>query len=544
MKHSDSTSQGGFITAALLSFIVAILIIMGAVVQLVESNTLMVTNNIKSQRAFNIAEAGINYYLWHLSHNATDFKDGQTTPATPDPTLGYGPYTHTYINHDAVSEGTFTLWINPQSNGSTVAKIRSIGKLSGTNIIRTIDAQIGAPSFASYAVASDNALWFGNTEEATGPVHSNQGVRMDGASSTDVTSANTTYVPSNSLGGDGQSHAGVWCHTSVISPVNCNTRSKVDWRYPLPLLDFNQVSGSLCAMKKTAFSSDPATSGLANQANACSLIPTTRTPAYLPHRGTCSPSNSTSCSYSSTRGYLIQLNANGTYDLSNVNAENDTLTPYTSALTLSSIATGITIPANGVIFAEENVWVRTNPTFSGRVTIAAGRLAQSSVNAEIVIADDVLYGAKNGNDAIGLVSERSIFIAPYAPPTSGSFNFEIDAALLAQSGNITYGENSNSSTRRAGYRSNTAACTRGWTNSNQTFTFYGSVAARLDWTWTWLVGNSPCGNAANDPGNGYISGIKNNNTQYDYNLLYAPPPSFPITSTYNVLSWREVLTTP
>ncbi|MDQ5885977.1 MAG: hypothetical protein QG628_374 [Patescibacteria group bacterium] len=532
MKHvikKLGQDTAGFVLPTIISFLVAILIISAAVVQLIGSNTSIVGNNINSQRAFNIAEAGVNYYLWHLSHNSTDFKDGQTTPATPDPTLGYGPYVHDYIDDNAKKQGTFTLWIKPQGNGSTVAKIRSIGKTSGSNLIRTVEAQVGAPSFASYGVVSDTALWFGSTETATGPVHSNQGVRMDGPSTADVTSANATYVPPSSLGGNGStSRPGVWCDTSVTAPSNCNTRSKIDWRYPVPTVDFNQITGSLCTMKKTAFSADPSTASIANQANACTQTPNTRTASYLPQRAT-------NGSYNISRGYLVQLNTNGTYDLFNVNGENDRLTPYTTALTLQSVASGIAVPSSGVIYAEDNVWVRTNTTFNGRVTIGAGRLANSN-NAQIVIADDVVYSSKNGSVAIGLVAEDSVTIAPYAPPSSGSFNFEVDAAIIAQTGRVSY---------PSVYRSNSNACTRGWVNNNQTFTFYGAVASRQSWTWTWLRGSSSCGDSAYNPSEGrYISGINNNNTQYDYNLLYAPPPSFPTTSTYNILSWREVLTKP
>lgn len=518
------TDASGFISPMLLSFIVAMLILTGAVLELIDSNIGLVENNVKSQQALNIAEAGINYYLWHLSHNATDYKDGQSIPSTPDPVLGYGPYIHNYIDNNTVNEGTYTLWINPASSGSIVT-VRSLGKANGSNITRTIQAQIGAPSFASYAVASDSALWFGNTESADGPIHSNQGVRMDGASNADVTSANSTYVPSVQIGGDGASHPGVWCSPSVVSPVNCNTRSKSDWHYPVPSIDFNQITGDLCGMKKTAFLSDSSTSSLASKSNACSQTPTTRTTAYLPER---------SISYSNTKGYLIQLNPGGTYDLFNVNAETDTQSTYTNALSLQTVATGIAVPSSGVIFAEDNVWVRSNPTFHGRVTIAAGRLA-SSFNAQINVADNVLYSNKNGSDAIGLVAEGNIVIAPYAPPVSGGFNFEVDAAMISQSGNVYY---------PVQYKSNPNACTRGWVNSNQLFTYYGSIATRQIWTWTWLVGNNPCGNAAKDPTNGYISGIENNTTQYDYNLQYSPPPSFPFTSTYSILSWREVLTHP
>lgn len=519
--------QDGFVMPTLLSMLIIFVLLMGIVTTVIESNFFTVNRNSESQQAFNIAEAGVNYYLWHLSHNPTDYKDGQSTPATPDPELGYGPYVHEYRDSNAVVRGTYTLWISPQGNGSSVVKVRSIGKDNKSGQLRTIEAQVGAPSFANYAVLSDTALWFGSSETATGPVHSNQGVRMDGPSTADVTSANTTYTPPASLGGNGTSKPGVWCSTTVVAPVNCNTRSKVDWRFPVPSIDFNQVTGNLCSMKKTAFLADPSTASLAGQSNACTRTPTNRTASYLPQR-------SSTGSYNLTRGYLIQLNQNGTYDLFNVNGENDRATSYTTALTLQSVATGIDVPESGVIFAEDNVWVRTNPVFQGRVTIGAGRLANSN-NAEIVIADDVVYSTKNGSDAIGLVAENSVTLAPYAPPQSGGFTFEVNAALIAEFGSVRY---------PGRYRTNSNACTRGWANSNQQFNFYGSVASRQSWTWTWLQGAGSCGDAVNVPGTGYVSGIQTNNTQYDYNLEYAPPPSFPTTSTYDILSWREVLTRP
>jgi len=360
--------EEGFLLPSLLSITIALLIISTAALLLMDSNYLLVKRNINSQKAFNIAEAGVNYYLWHLAHNQTDYKDGGTTPTTPDPTLGYGPYVHQYYDDNNVNEGTYTLWINPQGGGSTIVTVRAIGQVAGGGAIRTIQAQIGAPSFASYAVASDGALWFGNTETADGPVDSNLGIRMDGPNTDIVSNANSTYVPSVSVGGDGHtSENGVWCSTSVTAPVNCNTRNKTTWTYPVPSINFNQVTTALCNMKKTAFAANSATSSLAGLANACSQTPNTLTPAYLPQR-------STSGAYSISKGYLIQLNTNGTYNLYNVNAETDTASSYSTALTLQLVSTGVAIPASGVIFAEDNVWVRSNPTFHGRVTIGAGRL--------------------------------------------------------------------------------------------------------------------------------------------------------------------------
>lgn len=520
MKFFKNKSEGGFIVPAALGIIIVIGIVAIATFTLVESNLYVVNNNVKRQKALNIAEAGVNYYLWHLSHSPGDYKDGNTGNLTQDPTLGYGPFVHNYVDDNARVTGTYTLYIKPSGSGSTVAKVRAIGKVANSDIIRTIDAYIGTPSFASYGVVSDTALWFGNTETASGPVHSNQGVRMDGASTSDVTSANTTYVPPVSVGGNGSSKPGVWCSSSVTTPVDCDSRPKTDWRYPVPSVDFNAISGNLCTIKKTAMGS--------NAANACSQTPTTRTSGYLPQRA----SNG---SYNSARGYLIQLNNNGTYDLFYVNGETDTASPYTSALTLSAQGTNIVVPDTGVIFAEDNVWVRTqtSSSYKGRVTIAAGRLATNS-NANITVADNIKYSTKNGSDVIGLVAEGRISIAPYAPPANGSFNFEVNAAMIAQSGTIGY---------PSVYNVNANRCTRGWVNANQRFTFYGSVATRQQWTWTWQRNNS-CPDAVQSGSNNYISGILNNDTQYDYNLLYAPPPSFPITSSFAILSWREVLTRP
>lgn len=518
--------ESAVILPSVLSIMLGFIIMSGAVLTLIQSNLGIVGRNVKSQQAFNIAEAGANYYLWHLSHSPLDFKDGQSTPTTPDPALGYGPYVHDYYDDNSKKTGKYTLWIKPDSVGSTVATVRSIGEVNGSNIKRTVEVKIGATSFASYGLVSDSVFWFGNTESADGPVHSNIGIRMDGPSNGEVTSSNSTYVPPGSYGGDGTSKPGVWCHPSITTPVNCNTRSKADWRYPVPLVDFNLVSSSLCNIKKEAFKSDAGTASLAALANACTQTPTTRTNAYLPQR-------STTGTYNIARGYMIELNPAGTYNLYQVNGETDTQTTWTTALTEVLVANNITIPASGVIFAEDNVWVRSNPTYSGRVTIGSGRLATTQTT-NIVIADDLVYGTKNGDDAIGLVSENDVLVAPYAIPQTGAFNFEVNAAIIAQAGSVRYPST---------YRSSSSTCTRGWVNNNQQFLFYGSIATRQAWTWTVTSGSS-CANSVNDGTGTYWRGVKNNTTQYDYNLEYAPPPNYPITGGHNILSWREVLTQP
>src|ERR1700759_1515981 len=110
IRTIENKWQSGFILPGVLAFIIAMTILGGAVLTVILDNFFVVGNDVRSQQAFNIAEAGLNYYLWHMAHNGSDYKDGQSTPATPDPTLGYGAYVHTYYDSNAKVAGTYTLW--------------------------------------------------------------------------------------------------------------------------------------------------------------------------------------------------------------------------------------------------------------------------------------------------------------------------------------------------------------------------------------------------------------------------------------------------
>ena len=517
-------SQSGYLLVWIVGFIATIGIIIIAATTIVMMSLSNSVRTNMNQLALNIADAGINYYLWHLSHSANDFKDGNTgsTLISGGANDGfYGPFEHAYKDDNGAVIGKYTLYVKPKSSGSSIATVRSVGETNNRESVRVIEAEIGAPSFASYALVGDVALWFGNTESANGPIHSNVGIRMDGANSDDVTSANATYVPPANLGGNNStSRPGVWCSTSVTTPINCNTRSKADWRYPVPSIDFNAITGDLCNLKKIAFQSDASTAALASSATACSNVSAARTSAYIPR---------VAATFNARRGYLIELNSNSTYNLFNVTNEtysytnNSTYTSsYTTALTKTLIANNIALPSNGVIFVEDNVWVRSNPTFNGRVTIASGRLASASDQTTAVIADDVKYAQKDGTDAIGIIAEDDIVIAPYAPPKPGdsatNYPFEVDGALIAKDGSVLFpstyiGKN-----------------TPVWSGtSSKKLVYYGSIATRQLWTWLHTSSGT------------YTRGFQYSETSFDYNLQYAPPPSFPITSTYDIIKWREIL---
>ncbi|HAC56340.1 TPA: hypothetical protein DCF80_02465 [Candidatus Saccharibacteria bacterium] len=507
MSSSHPNTEQGSLLTTMLMLITAFAILGLAVGTMIITTLNTAVRAQNSETAFNAAEAGLNYYLWHLNHAPNDHKDGTGAPASPG-TLGYGPYTHDYNDLSGNRLGEFTLYILPGASGSTTVTVRSIGKVdSYPSATRTVEARIGAPSFSVYAVAGNTALWFGNTESTSGPVHSNVGVKMDGSNTDQVTSANTSYtVPSWSGPGAGTTKPGVWCDTAITSPVNCNTRSKTSWSYPVPAVDFNKLSGDLCALKKIATNN--------NAANACSLSPS-RTAGYVPRVST---------SYSSTVGYLITLNDNGTYNLEQVTNERDNRANYSLALTKTLVQSNITIPSNQVIFVEDNVWVRTaGPNgFDGRVTIASARLAVSG-DTEAIIADDILYDDKyNGNDSIGIIAESNVEVAPYAGAP-----VEINAALISQTGSVGIRRQYNG----------TSTYVTGYPLSSQGLTFFGSLASNQTWTWSVQL----CGSVNNAS---CWAGYRYTSTNYDENLRYSPPPNFPVTSSFDILSWREVLTTP
>ena len=77
------------------------------------------TTGINKEKALAIAEAGINYYKWHLIHFPTDYQDGTASP---------GPYIHDYLDQENQKIiGQFSLEIIPPETGKSITTIKSTG---------------------------------------------------------------------------------------------------------------------------------------------------------------------------------------------------------------------------------------------------------------------------------------------------------------------------------------------------------------------------------------------------------------------------------
>ncbi len=428
------------------------------------------------EQAFQIAEAGIDYYRWHLAHAPNDFKDGHATTTN-------GPFIHDFRDKDNNVIGRFELIITPPPVGSTLIRIKSKGIVDADpNYPRTIQATLAIPSFAKYAVVAGDIMRFGVGTEVFGPIHSNNGIRFDGLAHNLITSSKDKYVdPDNGTA----NRFGVYTTVGTVDP---NPPAVVPSRpdvfmagrqFPVAAVDFAGITTELATMKADAISGG----------------------RYFAASG--------------AQGYNIVLKTNDTFDLYRVTSVRNSPGGCSNTQGQTGWATwsinnrtflqNYTLPANGIIFVEDNVWVNGQIN-SARVTIAAGRFPDSSsTRKDIIINNDLLYTNYDGQDTIALIAQGNITTGLYSDDS-----LRIDAALIAQNG-------------RVGRFYYSSSC--GVNSSRSDITLYGMLGTKLRYGFAYTDG----------------TGYNIRNIIYDSNLLYAPPPSFPLTSSqYSILSWEEI----
>ncbi|MDO8499856.1 MAG: hypothetical protein Q7S66_04315 [bacterium] len=363
--------------ASVFGFISFSLIVVGVSGYAISENR---ASNSKHNRelAFQVAEAGINYYQWHLAHNKTDYKDGTGLS---------GPYVHDYEDKDGNVIGHFSLNITSPPVGSSVVLIESTGWIDAQpNSTRIIKARIGFPSLTDYAFLVNTDLWVGDNEVIHGKLHANGGIRFDGIGDAPITSATPTYICKAHHGCGNQEKPGVW---GQGGPEDL-------WDFPVPWQDFEAVTAKLSEVEDN---SAPALGGL-------------------------------NFSSSGKQGWRLEFLANGTIKAYKVNStycysgkdigSNKFVSYCVDIKTLGSPTT-YNMPTNGNIFVNDNVWV--DGVVNGRATIG------TVTGKSIIINGNITYLAKDGNHVLGLMAEKDVIVPHNSPDV-----LEIDAAMLAQHG--------------------------------------------------------------------------------------------------------------
>jgi hypothetical protein len=452
-------SVKGYVLIYLLFTIVMFSFMSVPVINIILKEMRVLTSTNDKENALQVAEAGINYYVWRLAHYPNDYQDG---------TGNAGPYLHDYKDYDTNQTiGQFSLTITPPPSGSTIVTIKSTGWATvNPSIKRTITAKFGVQSMAKYAFLSNDIIWIGSGESISGQMMANNGIRFDGTGNAPIQSAKLTYTcPVNQGNPCPAVKDGVW--GSATQAV------KNFWKFPVPAVDFSSFTADLASIKSKA------------QSSGIYLAPSNAQGYSLVFN-----SNATVSIYKVTK---LQNGHNG-WDV-NGNAHNESV-DYKTRVLLSTQA----IPANGFMYIEDKVWVEG--TVRGRVTVAASKLPYNASTAPtIYIPQNLVYSAKDGSDALGLISQKDIIVT-YDTPA----DLEVDAALLAQNGSVGFLYYPN--------------------NKKNSIYVFGSIITFGQWTWTWVSNGN------------VVSGFATTNSVYDGNLLYSPPPGFPVSSGgYQLISW-------
>jgi len=443
-------------------------------------------NALAEERALQIAEAGVEYYRWHLAHDKDDFQDG---------TGGPGPYVHDYYDVDGNEIGHFSLDITPPPIGSTLVTVRSSGApMTAPTATRTVETRLAMPSLAQYAVVANDTMRFGSGTEVFGPIHSNGGIRFDGLAHNIISSSLETYTDPDSDACTEDAWGVHTCQNPADPSPPTEPPERVDIfeagrEYPLPAVDFAGFTSDLAEIKSDAQGADG---------------------EYFADSGGI--------------GYEIIFNTNDTFDLYRVDATVQPPSFCTSeqehwgtwSIENKTLLDTYDMPANGLIFVEDHVWVR-GQIDSARVLVVSAKFPETpATHTHIIVNHDLTYTHEDGTDVIGLIAQGDVSTGLVSED-----DLEIDAALVAQNGRVG----------------------RYYYPGPYTFWVWQVDACapyheRDAITLTGMIGtNNRYGFAYTDD-----TGYDIRNIIYDANLLYSPPPSFPLTSDqYETVGWQEVI---
>ncbi|MCA9354791.1 MAG: hypothetical protein KC877_04700 [Candidatus Kaiserbacteria bacterium] len=472
MEHYRSSHQSpGYLLVLVLVFGAVFLVLISSFVGYVITQNQVVKFRYDQARATEIAEAGLNYYKWFLAHYPDDVTDGTGLP---------GPYVHVYNDPEGGVVGEFSLSVSSSTYCGSVSAItvESAGHTyDDPTAVSVVSARYAKPTVAEYSFITNSAVWYGSDRVITGPVHSNQGIRMDGSHNSFVGSGIPDWTCTSSFGcSPDQTVDGVYTTSGNATPGL--------FSFPISPVDFAGITLDLSDMKDRAQNSG----GI----------------YYGPSGG---------------YGYRVTFNSNDTVTIRRVNntstywAYSDTEGWHTSERNVISNTTLLgTVAINAscpLLYFEDKVWIEGD--IGMKVALAAANLSLGA-QTNIVINSDVEYvpGTQAGLIAI---AEDDIDIGLIVPD-----NMRVDGIYVAQNGR--FGRNHYSTSNLSGSLDPYV--------KRDTLTRFGSVVSngRVGTKWT--------------SGGVWVSGFDNRYTSFDTDQVDDPPPLTPeISDVYDFTDWRQ-----
>jgi len=381
------TKQQGYITMLVLVFSGIFFVIITSLSGFifVQNKVLLAKEN--REKAFNIAEAGLDYYKWFLAHFPSDLQDGTGT---------VGPYVHTYSDPEGGTIGTFSLEVtgNTQCGVVTSIDIASTGEaVNDTSFSRVLFGKYARPSVAEYSFILNVPDWKAD-QIILGRYHSNGGVRMDATNDSLVSSSVSSWTCTTSYGCDPDStEEGVF--GAGVSAL---------WQYPVPQVDFSGIASDLVSMKDLAQNSG----GI-----------------YLPDSG--------------AQGYHIYLQSDGTFDVYRVDSTGDGDYSYSwqwgweyeyyNILSETFLQTYTPASDCGLVFVEDMLWLEG--TVNGKITIVSADLVNANIETDVLLMNNIEYSTLDGSDGITVIAEEDVLLPLQVPN-----DMTIRGIFIAQTGHF------------------------------------------------------------------------------------------------------------
>ncbi len=385
-KKTAYSNQGSIIISVLVFSAVFIILVSALNSYVFQQNRFYISKENR-ETAIQIAEAGLDYYKWFLSHYPDDLQDG---------TGGAGPYEHEYFDPEGGSIGKFSLEIEGDSQCGVVSavNITSTGwTYNDPSKTREVYGRYAQPSVAEYAYIINSNVWAGSSRVIKGRYHTNGGVRMDGENQSLVTSAVEDWLCTSSFGcSPSQSVDGVF-GSGIGSDL---------WQFPVAQIDFAGITLDLVSMKAKA------------QSDGLYFGPSGR------------------------QGYHLIFQNDDTVDVYRVrqtryvwgySSEDGWERDYHIIRTEDFVGT-YDIPSDcSLIFVEDDLWI--DGEISGKVNVASANLIHSNTDTDVILNDNITYTHSDGTSGLTLVAENSILIPLLSPN-----DMEINGIFIAQKGHF------------------------------------------------------------------------------------------------------------
>ncbi len=459
--------------------------ILGALASNVLSQNRAVLQTNSRSEALSIAEAGLQYYRWHLAHFPTDLQNGTAQP---------GPYAIPYSDPEGGTTGTMALTINGnQSCGQiTSVDIKSKGTpTDDSSVSASIYARYAKPTVALYSYILNSSDWASSERIISGPYHTNGGVRLDGTANSSVTSSLSTWSCTSSFGcSPTATKPGVWG-----SGPNQNL-----WSFPTPQVDFAAIAADFSTLKTRS------------QTIAGAL--------YFPRTST------GTTGVAAGRGYHLIFTSDGNVTVKKVTNEINTpsipidngsinsLQPdYTLIGTETLVGTYAVSLSCGLIFVEDNVWVEG--AIPSQVTLVAANVTTAGITPNIYLPNNITYTNQSGTSGFTAISANDVLITPNSPT-----NMNLSGIFIAQGG---------------AFGRNLYNCNESPYDIKGALSIHGTTVANKRSDTQWQYSGLGCGGGVR------ISGYTSRIDAFDRQLSTNPPPFTPTTATtYQFVDWHQL----